>query len=266
MTDSTIELWRQYRRTRDPEIRDRLVTHHLQVVKFAAARIAGRLPSHLRLEDLYSAGLLGFLSAVEDYDPERGVEFGAYALPRIRGAIFDELRRMDCVPRRVRRKIKDAERAIDRLTQQLKRHPRDDEIAQELGVSVEVYHALLGEGVTLFSLDAAPATNEYAAAPREALEDTQSPNPLLSVAVKERREILSRLIERLPEKEQQVLALYYVEELTMSEVGRVLGVTESRVSQIHSSAILRVRASMRRERLTEGQLTVPSPVGAERPR
>jgi RNA polymerase sigma factor FliA len=266
MTDSTIELWRQYRRTRDPEIRDRLVTHHLQVVKFAAARIAGRLPSHLRMEDLYSAGLLGFLTALEDYDPERGVEFGAYASPRIRGAIFDELRRMDCVPRRVRRKIKDADRAIDRLMQRLKRHPADAEIAQELGVSVDAYHALLNEGVTLFSLDAASGADDHAPAPLEALEDMQSPNPLLSVAVKERREILSRVIERLPDKEQQVLSLYYVEELTMAEVGRVLGVTESRVSQIHSSAILRVRAALRRERVTEGQLTVATPVAVGRHR
>ena len=252
-TDDT--LWRTYRQTRDSALRDRLVEQHLVLVKYAAVRIAGRLPHHLGLDDLYSAGLFGFLAAIEDYDPDRGVEFAAYATRRIRGAIFDELRRLDWVPRAVRRKVREAERAMDVLGTRLGRQPSDDEIAAELGIGVDEYHRILSDGMAVLSLDAAPP-GEEALTPLETLEDSRSPNPLAAFAAKERREILSRLIETLPEKERQVLALYYAEELTMQEVGDVLGVTESRVSQLHSSAVLRLRAALRRHRMRPGDLAV----------
>jgi RNA polymerase sigma factor for flagellar operon FliA len=244
-----VELWRAYRRTKNPQVRDRLIEKYLPVVKHAAAWMAGRLPSHLRLDDLYSAGMLGFLDAVEDYDPERGVEFAVYAAPRIRGAIFDDLRRLDCVPRRVRRKAREAQRAIEALTQRLDRAPTEEEIAGELKVDVEDYRRLLTEGVTLLSLDATPHQRDEANTPLDTLEDTVEPSPLSAVEVRELRTVLTGIIDGLPERERQVLALYYYEELTMQEVGKVLGVTESRVSQIHSGAILRVRAALRRHRL-----------------
>jgi RNA polymerase sigma factor for flagellar operon FliA len=216
--------------------------------------VAGRLPSHLRLDDLFSAGTLGFLRAIEDYDPERGVEFSAYAVPRIRGAIFDELRRLDYLPRRVRRRLRDAQRAIEALSQRLDREPSDEEVATELGVGVEDYRKLLGEGVTLLSLDATYGTREDGGSAFDSVEDTSSPSPVRSLELKERRAMLGRVIDGLPEKERQVLALYYYEELTMQEVGQVLGVTESRVSQIHSSAILRLRVALRRQRVQAGDL------------
>jgi RNA polymerase sigma factor for flagellar operon FliA len=247
--------WRTYRQTRDPAVRDQLVEKHLVLVKYAAVRIAGRLPHHLGVDDLYSAGLVGFLAAIEDFDPDRGVEFAAYATRRIRGAIFDELRRLDWVPRAVRRKVREAERAMDVLGTRLGRQPSDDEIAKELGIGVEEYHRILSDGMAVLSLDAAPPGDD-AATPLETLEDSRSPNPLVSLAAKERREILARLIETLPDKERQVLSLYYAEELTMQEVGDVLGVTESRVSQLHSSAILRLRAALRRHRLRPADLVV----------
>jgi RNA polymerase sigma factor for flagellar operon FliA len=254
---SDLELWRAYRESRDPGLRDRLIDQHLIVVKHVAARIAGRLPSHLRLDDLYSAGLLGFLDAVEDYDPARGVEFDAYAKPRIRGAIFDELRRLDCVPRRVRRRIRDAERAIAVLRQRLDREPTDEDIAAEMGIDVDGYHRLLGEGVTLLSLDA-PSTrqNGEGLAPIDALPDPTNTDPLLTLETGERRRLLASMIERLPDRERTALALYYYEELTMQEVGKAMGVTESRVSQLHSSAVLRLRVALRRQRLGPAELEV----------
>lgn len=240
------DLWRDYRRSRDPALRDTLIEKHLVLVKFAAARVAGRLPGHFRLDDLYSAGLVGFLGAVEDYDPERNVEFAAYAGQRIRGAIIDELRRLDVVPRRVRRLGREAAHAIGVLTQRLGRPPLDDEIADEMGLEPAVYQRFLTEGVTLLSLDAG-TTGEQGGAPVDSIEDVGAPDPFATLEAKEQRAMVARFIDRLAERERQVLALYYHEELTMHEVGAVLGITESRVSQIHSSAILRLQAAIRRE-------------------
>jgi len=246
-----IQEWREYRRTREPGLRDRLIEKHLVLVKYAAARVAGRLPGHFRLDDLYSAGLVGFLAAVEDFDPERNVEFGAYASQRIRGAILDELRRLDVVPRRVRRLAREAAHAIGVLTQRLGRQPLDEEIAAEMGIELAVYRRLLTEGVTLLSLDA-DVSGEPGGAPVDSIEDPSVPDPFATLEGKEQRALVARFIERLPERERQVLALYYHEELTMHEVGAILGITESRVSQIHSSAILRLQAAVRREQVGAG--------------
>jgi RNA polymerase sigma factor for flagellar operon FliA len=250
MTDER-ELFREYRRACAPEVREALVERHLPLVKYAAAWVAGRLPSHLRLDDLYSAGMLGFLDAIEHYDPDRGVPFNAYAVPRIRGAILDELRRVDCVPRRVRRKLRDAQRAMEALCQELDREPTEEEMAARLRMEVADYRRLLGEGVTLVSLDGAVRDDEHGAG-FEALVDGSLPSPLGVLEAREQRRWLGRLIDGLPERERQVLALYYYEELTMQEIGAVLGVTESRVSQIHSGAVLKLRAALRRQRFRAG--------------
>jgi RNA polymerase sigma factor for flagellar operon FliA len=239
------ELWRAYRRTRDPRLRDVLVERHLGLVKSVVARLAGRLPSHLAADDLYSAGLLGFLGALEDYDPDRGVEFATYAAPRIRGAIFDELRRLDWVPRSVRKLLRRAEHAVEVLAQQLGRAPTEEEVARALGLDVAAYQRFLGEGLTLVSLQAGAPPGRDGAGRLDQLEDAETPDPFAALADKERRALLSELIDTLPPRERQVLALYYCEELTMQEVGRIMGVTESRVSQIHASAILRLRAALR---------------------
>jgi RNA polymerase sigma factor for flagellar operon FliA len=247
VTDDGV-LWRDYRRTRLPALRDELVERHLGLVKYAAAWVAGRLPRHLGLDDLYAAGLVGFLAAVEDYDPDRGVAFSGYATPRIRGAIFDELRRLDCVPRRVRRRLRDLQRAVATLTQRLDRDPTEEEIARHLQIDVDEYRRLLGEGLTLTSLDAL-ADDARGSTHADALEDTTVSNPLSRLEANDVRRRLGQLIDRLPPRDRQVLALYYYEELTMHEIGRVLGVTESRVSQIHSAALVRLRVALGRQRL-----------------
>jgi RNA polymerase sigma factor for flagellar operon FliA len=247
-------LWRSYRQARTAPLRERLIEQYLVLVKRVAARTSGRLPRHLHLDDLYSAGLLGLLGAIDDYDPDVGVAFSVYATPRIRGAIFDELRRLDLVPRGVRRRLREIERAIDGLTARMDRPPSDDEIAGALRVDVEAYRQFLGEGVTFISLDTPLGPSGEAEAGMD-LEDTRTPGPLTVLAATERQRLLARLIDGLPERERQVLALYYLEELTMREVGQVLGVTESRVSQLHSSAVLRLRSALRRVRLREPDLT-----------
>jgi RNA polymerase sigma factor for flagellar operon FliA len=240
------ELWRAYRRTRDPRLREALVERHLGLVKGVVARLAGRLPSHLAADDLYSAGLLGFLAALDDYDPDRGVEFATYAAPRIRGAVFDELRRLDWVPRGVRKLLRRAERAMEVLAQQLGRAPTEEEVARELGLEVEAFQRFLGDGITLVSLQSGGPTGRDGPGRLDQVEDADTPDPFDALADKERRELLAELIDTLPPRERQVLALYYCEELTMQEVGRIMGVTESRVSQIHATAILRLRAALRR--------------------
>jgi RNA polymerase sigma factor for flagellar operon FliA len=261
MNPAELELWRAWRRTNDPRLRERLIERYLPLVKSVAAWVAGRLPSHLRLDDLYSAGMLGFLDAIEHYDPEVGVAFATYADARIRGAIFDDLRRLDCVPRRVRRQIRDAQQAFDRLCQRLDREPAEEEIAAELGIDVAQYRRLLDEGVTLVPLDAPPGRLDEPGQVRDTVADAGLPDPLLALESKERRVRLGRIIDGLPERERQVLALYYFEELTMAEVGKVLGVTESRVSQIHSSAVMRLRNALRRHRLNAADLEVATPTG-----
>lgn len=242
------ELWRTYRRTRDAALRDRLIEDYIPLVKYVAAGIARRLPSHLGLDDLCSSGLLGLSHAAELFDPERGVEFSAYALPRIRGAIVDELRRLDCLPRVVRRRIREAERAMLTLSQRLGRFPTGEQVAGELGVNVEEYRHLLTESVTLLSLDASLGTND-GAAPIDTLEDVGSPDPFLTVAAREQQAILRRMVDDLPERQRQALLLYYYVGLRMHEAAQVMGLTESRVSQLHSSAVLHLRAGLRRRGL-----------------
>lgn len=260
MTDE-LELWRAYRRTGDPGIRDRLVERHLPLVKYLAARMAGRLPRHVLVDELYSAGLLGFLAAVDDYDPDVGVAFPHYAAPRVRGSILDELRRLDVVPRGVRRRIREAERALEAIAGRLQREPTDEEVAAELGIDLDAYRQLLGAGVSLVPLEA-PSGGATDLGEPAALEDAATPGPHQVLAARERRRLLADLIDRLPPRERQVLALYYREELTMREVGEVLGITESRVSQLHSGAVLRLRAALRRQRVREADLMVPPPARA----
>jgi RNA polymerase sigma factor FliA len=251
-----LELLREFRRTRASDVGERLVERHLGLVKCVAAWVAGRLPSHVRRDDLYSAGMLGFLDAMTRYDPDRGVPFPAYAGPRIRGAILDELRRLDVVPRRTRRKLLEAQRAIEALAQELDREPTEEEVAGRLDMDVAEYRRLRNEGVTLVSLDGSARDDEPRGVPLDGLVDTSVPSPLRMTEDSDQRHLVSRLIDRLPERERQVLALYYYEELTMQEIGDVLGVTESRVSQMHSSAVLRLRGALRRDR----SRSVPHPV------
>lgn len=231
------------------EDRERLILEYAPMIRFVAGRIALRLPPHIQIDDLYSAGVLGLIDAVDKYDSNRNAQFKTYAEYRVRGAILDELRAMDWVPRSIRRKSSQLEKAINAITQQLGRAPEEEELAEHLGLDMEQYHQLIHEtaGLDLFSI----VTTEEGMANfmpgtlmDTALKD-KSDNPAESLDKNEIKRIIAQAIDRLPEKEKLVVSLYYYDELTMKEIGKVLSYTESRICQIHSKTMAKLRARLR---------------------
>ena len=229
--------------------REELILEYAPMIRFVAGRIAVRLPSHVAIEDLISSGVLGLIDAVDKFDPNKNVKFKTYAEFRIRGAILDELRAMDWVPRSVRKKSSDLENVIGRLQNALGRPAEDDEIAAEMGISLPELHRLFDEvrGVSLLSMDDPdnPLGNLDSEQVMEALGREGLEDPLARLGLLELRTTVAQTIEGLPEKEKLVVSLYYYDELTMREIGEVLGYTESRISQMHTKAILRLRARLR---------------------
>jgi RNA polymerase sigma factor for flagellar operon FliA len=247
--EDTQTLWLQYRKTRDQGIRDRLILTYAPLVKYVAGRLGSGLPAHVDEGDLVSYGLLGLIGAIERYDPERDVKFETYAIARIKGAIIDELRAMDWVPRSVRSRAREIERAIAELERKLMRAPTDAEIAEKIGITEEE----LEDSLTEISRSSIAALDELwtvsssggdQIALIDTIEDTDAPDPQSSLSATEMREAIGEAIARLPEREKLVVTLYYYEELTLREIGEVLGVTESRVSQLHTKAILRLKARL----------------------
>ena len=228
-----------------PEERDRLLLEHLPTVRFLARRIHERLPQHVDVDDLISAGVVGLIDAFSKFDHSKKVQFRSYAQFRIRGAILDSLRTLDWSPRELRRKGRAVEEAIRSATQRLGRAPQEVEIAAEMTLTLNEYQQLLGElkGLEIGSLHMERSEDsgdeEIAYIPGSPEED-----PLFRCLKGEMKQRLADAIEELPEKERMVLTLYYYEELTMKEIGLTLGVVESRVSQIHSSAVLRLRTAL----------------------
>lgn len=240
-------LWKRFRKTRSPEIREQLILEYAPLVKHVAGRLAVMLPPYVEFDDLVSYGMFGLVEAVERFDFERGVKFETYAASRIRGAIIDGLRAADWVPRSVRQKARALETELVRLESRLGRAASDDEIAQAMGLSVREYDRLLAElsGASLVSLDevwVADPEEESQLRLLETVSNASADSPEERLEEKETERLLAEAIERLPERERMVVALYYHEGLTLKEIGRVLGVTESRVCQIHTKAILRLRA------------------------
>jgi len=228
------------------EERERLLMEQLPQVRYIARRIHERLPRHVPFEDLVHAGVIGLIDALHKFDRSKHVQFGSYAKFRIRGAILDSLREMDWSPRDLRRKARNLEEAHNRLRLQLGRNPSEQELAEELQLDLRGLQLLLGEidGLEVGSLKVQSPHDGKEEDLCEYLPNHPEETPLLLCLRSEMKELLARAIEGLPEKERQVLALYYFEELTMKEVGAVLGVGESRVSQIHSMAVIRLRARM----------------------
>jgi RNA polymerase sigma factor for flagellar operon FliA len=224
---------------------ERLLLEHLPIVRFLARRIHERLPQHVDIEDLVSAGVVGLMDAFTKFDPEKKVQFRSYAQFRIRGAILDSLRTLDWGPRDLRRKGRAVEEAVRVLTARLGHAPEESEIAAEMGVSLEDYQLLLGDlkGLEIGTLHVEhnedSGEEELAYIPGRPEED-----PLFCCLRGELQEKLTEAIDCLPERERLVMTLYYFEELTMREIGLALGVVESRVSQIHASAVVRLRATL----------------------
>jgi RNA polymerase sigma factor for flagellar operon FliA len=229
----------------DATERDRLLMEHLPTVRYLARRIHERLPQHVELDDLVSAGVVGLIDAFNKFDHNKKVQFKSYAQFRIRGAILDSLRILDWSPRELRRKGRAVQEAIQAITHRNGRTPTEQEIAAEMKLELNDYQQLLGElkGLEIGSLNAEHSEDSgedelayIAGSPEE--------DPLFRCLQGEMTQRLTDAIEELPEKERMVLTLYYYEELTMKEIGLALGVVESRVSQIHSSAVLRLRAAL----------------------
>jgi len=267
MSDDLRPLWQRFRASRDPELRDTLIRHTIGLVRRVAGRMALRLPPYVEVDDLESAGIPGLLAANESYDPDKDVEFAAYAQMRIRGAILDDLRSMDTLPRSLREKARHIERARGRLEQQLLRAPEDHEVAAYLKMDLEDYHRVQHElrGGLQVSLDAASTGEdggEIGGGP--ATVERSAPDPWQALALKARQALLGEIIDELPRSERTVLSLYYYDELTMKEIAAVLEVSESRVSQIHSAALKRIRGRLQRRKLGSDDLALAPDVAPGR--
>lgn len=232
----------------DGKLRDQLIMDYAPLIRFVAQRIAARLPSNIDIDDLISAGVIGLMDAIEKYDPSRDNKFKTYAEFRIRGAILDELRSQDWVPRSVRDKAKRIEKTYAELEQKFGRAVSDTEISDALGVNLEEYYEMIAKvkAVTLLSIDELSGPNQHERKSLlEVLESTTSKNPFTQLKSQAVRDILVKNIEDLPEKQKLVLQLYYYEDLNLKEIGRILEVTESRVSQLHTQAVERLRSKLK---------------------
>jgi len=256
-----VELWQSYRTKDCQNARKELVERYARIVRYVAGRMAIGLPHYVDYNDLVSAGLLGLIQAIDNFDHERGIKFETYAIPRIRGAILDELRSQDWFPRSLRRKAKQIEETYATLEGRLGRPATDREVADALQVDVSELDGMLGEVAvaTIMSLDADSSSDEseQSSSLGEYLADPKAEDMERKIAAQEMRELISQRMAELPEKEQLVLVLYYYEELTLKEIGEILDVTESRVCQIHTKAIMRLKGKIQRHegRQSIGRLT-----------
>jgi RNA polymerase sigma factor for flagellar operon FliA len=248
-SDELIELWRLYKEETAQDAREKLILHYAPLVKYVAGRVSSVLPANIEYADLVSYGIFGLIDAIEKFDPGRGIKFETYAIQRIKGSIIDELRAIDWVPRSVRFKARELEKVYVLLEGQLKRMPTDEEVARELGITVNDFFGLLNQMsfISLVALDElwnVGGEKGDKLSLVDTLEDSKAKDPYKSYEVEERKQILSDSINRLPEREKIVITLYYYEGLTLKEIGEVLGVTESRVCQMHTKAILRLKGRL----------------------
>ncbi len=245
--DSVAIAWEEYKANGTASARDALILHYSPLVKYVAGRVSAGLPANVEQADLISYGIFGLIDAIDKFDRDRGIKFETYAISRIRGAIIDELRAIDWVPRSVRFKAREIEKAYAALENKLKRPPSDVEIAEEMGISIDdltqIYSKL--SSVSLVALDELTSSDGERGDRMslvDTLEDTKFITPMESVETDEMRKILGDAINRLPEREKIVVTLYYFERLTLAEIGTVLGVTESRICQMHTKAVLALRS------------------------
>ena len=239
---------KDYRSTVDPKVKDEIVIEYAPLVKFIAQKIAARLPANVELDDLISCGVIGLMDAIEKFDPTRDNKFKTYAEFRVRGAILDELRAQDWVPRSIREKAKLVERAYAKLESELNRPATDDEMCKELNCTQDEFHDLLNKAksISLLNIDDSATFNRGDKKLMAGLmDDSRTVNPFTAVSHKNIRDKLKEGIGQLPEKQRLVLSLYYYEDLNLKEIGSVLDVTESRVSQLHTQAILKLKGKLR---------------------
>ena len=252
MSDSIETVWQQFLADRsNAAAKDELILNYLPLVKYVAGRLAITLPSHVDINDLISSGVIGLMSAVDNFEPKFKTKFETYAIIRIRGAMLDELRALDWVPRSMREKFCALQRAYANLEQELGRPAGDEEVAAKLGISVNDLSSLMDEerSVAFLSLNELLNPNDddrKAVSMIDSIHDESQPSPLAAVDTKEKQGVLAQAIQDLPEQERIVIALYYYEQLMLKEIGEVLGISESRVSQIHTKALTRLSGKLRR--------------------
>ncbi len=242
------ELWLEYKKTKSPQLRDKFIRQYMPLVKYVAGKLAVGMPGSVEFDDLVGFGQFGLLDAIEKFDPGKNVKFKTYAVTRIRGAIFDELRQLDWVPRSVRQKSREIEDTIVDLESKLGRTATDAEIAEKMGVSESEYQQTVMKvsGTSVLSLNDvwySGNDNDHMSI-GDSIESPSSLNPDVIVEREEIRKIIVEAINELPEKEKMVIVLYYHEDLTFKEIGQVLEVSESRISQLHTRANLRLRAKL----------------------
>ncbi len=240
-------LWSEFKRTDDQALRNQLIVYYTPFVKYVAGRVLAGLPRHFDEEDLVSYGIIGLIDAIERFEPDRNLRFETYAIPRIKGAIIDELRSIDWVPRSVRTKARAVEQAVTHLEATLRRTPNDAEVAAELEMTVGEFHKALRKisSVGMMALDEVLRGGDRSE--RSTLGETLpdgSWGPVGTFEAKESREALVRAVAGMPERERTVLMMYYYDGLTLTEIGQVLGVTESRVCQIHTKALRQLRSTL----------------------
>jgi len=249
-TDALLaQLWTDYVDSRDGGLRDRLILHYAPLVKYVAGRVGSGLPAHVEQADLVSYGTFGLIDAISRYEPSREIKFESYAMARIRGAIIDELRNTDWIPRSVRMKARQFERTVAELEAKYRRSPTDEEVADAMDMDVDEIRKFLGQLslVNVVALDEMlGGDDDGGGSPRlgDTLQDSSALDPQAMAEHGEARQLLARAVEQLPEREKVVVSLYYFEGLTLADIGRVLGVTESRICQLHTKAVLHLRTKL----------------------
>ena len=247
------ELWREFKDTADPRLRERLILHYSPLVKYVAGRVGVGLPPNIEQADLVSYGIFGLIDAIEKFDISRAIKFETYAISRIKGAIIDELRAIDWIPRSVRYKAREVEKAYAALESRLHRTPTEPEVAEELGITLDELHTIFSQVsfVNVIALDEllnVGGERGDKLSLVDTLEDTKAEDPVAAFETEETKYLLARAINTLPEREKIVVTLYYYEGLTLAEIGQVLGVTESRICQMHTKAVLQLRAKLADQR------------------
>ncbi len=242
------ELWVLFKDSRDPQIRDMFVKQYAPLVKYVAGKVAMGMPHNVEFDDLVGFGVFGLFDAIKKFDPDKHVKFKTYAVTRIRGAIFDELRSIDWVPRSVRQKSREIEDTIHRLESSLGRAASDQELANEMRMSTKDFQKTMMKisGTSILSLNDVWYTGDDndKVSIVDSIESPSSLNPDIIVEKDEIKRVIIQAITELPEKEKKVLVLYYYEDLTLKEIGKILEVTESRISQLHTKAIMRLRSKL----------------------
>jgi RNA polymerase sigma factor for flagellar operon FliA len=251
--EAVLGLWGEFKQSGDHELRERLILHYSPLVKYVAGRVGVGLPPNIEQADLVSYGIFGLIDAIEKFDLSRAIKFETYAISRIKGAIIDELRAMDWIPRSIRSKAREVERAYTALEGRLHRTPTEIEVAAELDISLTELYRLFGQVsyVNVVALDELLSVNGdrgEKVSLIDTLPDTKAEDPVRSFETQETKHLLAKAINQLPEREKVVVTLYYYEGLTLSEIGQVLGVTESRICQMHTKAVLQLRAKLADQR------------------